>query len=158
MVDVNEVKRVACSLNDKYYKLLLLVGASGNGKTSVINEICSDNAYRYVNLNLVLSEKLKDVPIKERGYYVQDLTDNIMKDNPGDFLVLDNIEIIFSKHLQIEPLSILKNIAKYRKTIAAWQGSIKDGYLTYAEPWHEDYVRYNIDELECLYINMGRGL
>ncbi|MDI6729862.1 MAG: BREX-3 system P-loop-containing protein BrxF, partial [Thermodesulfovibrionales bacterium] len=113
---------------------------------------------RYVNLNLALSEKLKDVPIRERGYYVQDFIDDIIRDNPGDFLVLDNIEIIFSKHLQVEPLSILKNIGKYRKTIAAWQGSIKDGYLTYAEPWHEDYVRYNVDELECLYINMERSL
>lgn len=158
MVDANEVKKAACFLPDKYYKLLLLVGASGNGKTSVINKICSDNSYKYVNLNLALSEKLKDVPIKERCYYVQDFIDNIIKDNPGDFLVLDNIEIIFSKHIQIEPLSALKNISKYRKTIASWQGSINDGYLTYAEPWHEDYTRYNIDELECLYINMERSM
>lgn len=158
MVVANEVKKIAQSLNDKYYKLLLLIGLSGSGKTRVINEICGDNAYKYVNLNLSLSERLKDVPIKERGYYVQDFIDEIVRDNPGDFLVLDNIEIVFAKHLQIEPLSILKNIAKYRRTIAAWRGNIKDGYLTYAEPWHEDYVRYDIDELECLYINMERSL
>lgn len=157
MVTANEVKKIAFSLSDKYYKLLLLVGASGNGKTSIINEICKDHAYKYVNLNLALSERLKGVSIIDRGYYLQDFIDNLIRDNPGDFLVLDNIEIIFSKHLQIEPLSLLQNIAKYRKTIAAWQGSIKDKYLTYAEPWHEDYVRYNIDKLECLYINMERS-
>lgn len=158
MAFINELKKLAGSLSDKYYKLILLVGVSGTGKTSLINEICGDNAYRYVNLSLALSEKLKEVPIRERGYYVQDFLDDVVRSNPGDFLVLDNIEIIFSKHLQIEPLGALKNIAKYRKTIVAWQGRIKNGSLTYAEPIHEDYVKYSLDELECLYINMERGL
>ena len=154
MALVADVKKKANYLSQKYYKLLLLVGPSGAGKTRLINEICGDNAYTYVNLNLALSEKLKKVPIEDRAYHVQDFIDNIIRYNPGDFLVLDNIEIIFSRHLQIDPLNVLKNIGKYRKVIVAWQGSIKDRYLTYAEPWHEDYVIYNIDELECLYIEI----
>ena len=154
MALVAEAKKKAELLYERYYKLLLLVGSSGTGKTRLINEICGDNAYTYVNFNLVLSKKLKDVAIEDRAYCVHEFIDEIVRDNPGDFLVLDNIEIIFSKHFQIDPLSVLKNISKYRKTIAAWQGVIKDRYLIYAEPWHEDYIRYSIDELECLYIEV----
>jgi hypothetical protein len=74
--------------------------------------------------------------------------------NTYKYLVLDNIEIIFSEHLQIDPLGVLKNISKYQETITAWPGYIKDGYLTYAEPWHKDYVKYSLNELECLYMNL----
>ncbi|NSW90430.1 MAG: BREX-3 system P-loop-containing protein BrxF [Firmicutes bacterium] len=160
MADIGEFKELAASLSSEYYKLLLLVGGSGRGKTSFIRKICSEDTdkYRYINLNRALSEKLKEIPIAERCYYVQDYIDDIVKDNPGDFLVLDNIEIIFSRHLQVEPLRLLKNISKYRKTITAWPGSIKDGYLTYAEPWHKDYVKYSLNDLECLYINLERGM
>lgn len=158
MAFINEVKKMSNSMLDKYYKLILLIGKNGSGKTSLINELCAANTYSYINLNLALSEKLKDVPIGDRCYCVQDFIDEIIRNASGDFIVLDNIELIFSKHLQLEPLGVLKNIAKYRKTIVAWQGSITNGYLTYAEPTHEDYVKYKMDELECLYINLERGL
>lgn len=158
MAFVNEIKKLSNSLSDKYYKLILLIGKSGSGKTSLINELCTTDSYSYINLNLALSERLKDVPIGDRGYCVQDFIDEIIRNISGDFLVLDNIELIFSKHLKLEPLGALKNIAKYRKTIVAWQGSITNGYLTYAEPTHIDYVRYKIDDLECTYINLERGL
>jgi hypothetical protein len=154
---IGEFKRLIALLPKKYYKLLLLVGSSGGDNISFINEICSDNAYRYryINLNYALSKRLKEIPIGERGYYVYECIDNIVDDNESDFLVLDHIEIIFSKHLQIEPLRTLKNIAKYRKVISAWPGHIKDGYLTYAEPWHKEHVRYSLSKLECLYICKG---
>lgn len=158
MAFINELKRLTGSLSDKYYKLILLVGGSGTGKTGLLRELCEDNAYGYVNLNLALSGKLKDVPIEERCYHVQDFIDEIVRNAPGDYLALDNIEMIFSRHLRIEPLGTLKNIAKYRKTIAAWQGSIVNGYLTYAAPGHEDHVKYKAEELECSYINLERGL
>lgn len=158
MAFVKELKKMAGSLSEQYYKLILLVGTGGTGKTSLINEICRNDAYTYANLSLALSEKLKEVPIAERGYFVQDFIDDIIRSVSGEFLVLDNIELIFSKHLQIDPLGTLKNIAKYRKTIVAWPGSIKHGQLIFAEPAHEDYVKYSRDELECLLINMERGL
>ncbi|CEO87395.1 BREX-3 system P-loop-containing protein BrxF [Syntrophaceticus schinkii] len=158
MAVINEFKKSVLTLPDMYYKLLLLVGSSGAGKTAIIKKICIDNKYRYVNFNHALSKKLKDIPIGDRCYSIHDCIDEIAEDNVSDFLVFDNIEIIFSKHLQIEPLRTLKNIAKYRNIIAAWSGSIKDGYLTYAEPWHDDYVRYSLSDLECIYINIERGI
>lgn len=146
------------SLTDRYYKLVLVIGGSNTGKTSLFKQICNDNTYEYINLNLALSEKLKEIPKDDRCYLIQDYMEGIVRSKDGEVIVLDNIEMIFSKHLQVEPLGILKNIAKYRKIIVAWPGSIKDGYLTYAEPAHEDYIRYCLDELECLYMNMERGL
>ena len=127
-----------------------------------MNYMNNNYEYKYINLNLALSEKLKEIPLTERCLYVQDYIDEIIntasRNNSSDILILDNNEIIFSKHLQIDPLRLLKNISKYRKVISAWPGSIKDEYLTYAEPWHNDYVKYSLNDLECLYINLDRGI
>lgn len=157
MATLHKISQYAATLSSLYYKLLLLVGGSGAGKTKLLKEICANSGGNYLNLNLALAAKLKEIPLAERCYHIDDFIDEILRSYPGDLLMLDNIEILFSRHLQIDPLRTLKNISKYRKAIAAWPGIIEDGYLIYAEPWHKDCVKYPISELECLYINLERG-
>jgi len=215
LIDFSEFNGLLDSLSNEYYKLLLLIDGNETIKKNLIKNICGNsyndanycinscNSYknyelpnetnlqkykfRYINLGLVLSKKLKEVPKAERCYYVQDYIDEIInnkeelpsnvycdvqdstcsstnsiinkyRDSENEILVLDNIEIIFSKHLKIDPLKRLKNISRYRKIIAFWPGYIKDEYLIYAEPWHKDYIRYHLNELECLYINFERSV
>lgn len=155
---VEDIERIVKLFPQQYYKLLLLIGPSGSGKTFVLKKCMQVLMCKYINLNLELSRKLKEIPVVERCYYVQDYIDEIVKNNDSDIIIFDDIEILFSKHLKIDPLSALKNISKYKKFIAAWPGYIKGGYLVYAEEGHEDYIRYNLNELECSYLNLGRGI
>jgi len=141
-------------LQDHYYKLLLLVGGSGAGKTGILKSICESHSGKYINLNLALSAKLKDIPLSERSYHIGDYINEIISEHPGEFIAVDNIEILFSSHLKADPMRTLLNISKYKKTIAAWPGSVKDNYLVYAEPWHKDYVKYPVNKIECLYIDL----
>lgn len=106
----------------KYYKLILLVGPIGSGKTQILKKISSDYNYDYINLNLKLSEKLINIPFEERCYYVDDFMEEILFQSKTDVTILDNIEILFSNHLKIDPLKLLKNISRYRKIIASWGG------------------------------------
>ncbi|HHW03146.1 MAG TPA: BREX-3 system P-loop-containing protein BrxF [Thermoanaerobacterales bacterium] len=50
---------------------------------------------------------------------------------------MDNTEILFEKHLKLDPIGTLKNISRYKKIIASTRGIIKDDCLVYARPGEE---------------------
>jgi len=59
-------------------------------------------------------------------------------------VLLDNIEILFDVHLKQDPLRLLQGLSRNRTVVAAWNGSIVDGHMTYAVPDHPEYRRYPI--------------
>ncbi|MDI3501673.1 MAG: hypothetical protein PWP22_1444 [Thermoanaerobacter sp.] len=141
----------------KYYKLILLVGPIGSGKTQILKKISSDYNYDYINLNLKLSEKLINIPFEERCYYVDDFMEEILFQSKTDVTILDNIEILFSNHLKIDPLKLLKNISRYRKIIASWGGIYVNGILTYAEIGHSEHRKYKKNDLDVIVISIEGG-
>jgi len=141
----------------KYYKLILLVGPIGSGKTKLLKRISADYNYDYINVNLQLSEKLINIPLEERCYYVDDFMEEILFQSKTDVTILDNIEILFSNHLKIDPLKLLKNISRYRKIIASWGGIYVNGILTYAEIGHSEHRKYKKSDLDVIVISIEGG-
>lgn len=67
-------------------------------------------------------------------------------------MVLDNLEILFDKDLQQDPLRLLQSISRNRAVVASWNGSINSGRLLYAEPGHPEYRSY--DTVDALIVSM----
>jgi hypothetical protein len=125
-------------------KTILIVGHHGSGKTRVINRIVEEKRLTRINLNLELGKRLVELPEKRRSLKVVSVLDDILdeyKNNPRQIL-LDNIELLFSVELQIEPLHLLENCGKSRSIVAAWPGELNNGTLVYAEPGHHEYKAY----------------
>ena len=59
-------------------------------------------------------------------------------------VLLDNIEILFDVHLKQDPLRLFQGLSRNRTVVAAWNGSIVDGHMTYAVPDHPEYRRYPV--------------
>jgi hypothetical protein len=59
-------------------------------------------------------------------------------------VLLDNIEILFDVHLKQDPLRLLQRLSRNKTVVAAWNGTIVDGHMTYAVPDHHEYRRYPI--------------
>ncbi|MCH7944758.1 MAG: BREX-3 system P-loop-containing protein BrxF [Armatimonadetes bacterium] len=61
--------------------------------------------------------------------------------------LLDNIEILFDVTLEQDPLRLLEGVSRNRTIVAAWNGTLENGYLSYATPDHPEYRRYPRREL-----------
>jgi hypothetical protein len=65
-----------------------------------------------------------------------------------DILLMDNIEILFDRSLQLDPLELLKRHAHSRRVVAVWpgqlQGDEKSGRLTYADMGHPEHQDYSL--------------
>jgi hypothetical protein len=67
-------------------------------------------------------------------------------------LALNNIELLFEPSLQQEPLALLQELSRNKSLIVAWGGSYNEQtrVLTYAEPGHPEYRRYERPEVIVL--------
>jgi dephospho-CoA kinase len=125
-----------------YHRLVLLVGNSGTGKTTLLQAMASELGAEVINLNLALSQQLLELITKQRSLHVSEILDQIIKINQ-QIVFLDNIEILFDKSLKQDPLRLLQTISRNRSVVASWNGAIKSGNLIYAEPSHPEYRIYH---------------
>ncbi len=106
-----------------FYRLVVVAGPPGSGKTRALKQLQSVKGWSLLNLNRDLSERLLD------------LTSN------QTVTMLDNIGLLFHPALEQEPLRALQMAARNQTVVVAWQGSFGDGKLVYAAPDHPEYRR-----------------
>lgn len=139
-----EIKDKLKEIDSAYYRLILIVGDDSSQRTALLKSLPGI----YVNIGLALSEMLLKFPQEERAYEVSDCFSQLLRGIDKEPVLADNIEILFSPHLRINPLKVLKNESRYRKMVVAWPGLLKNGRLVYAEYGHPEYKVYREDEIE----------
>ncbi len=84
--------------------------------------------------------------MRQRALNLPRLLDDVVH-KTDDLVLLDNIEILFDVQLKQDPLRLLQRLSRSKTVVAAWNGSIVRGRLTYASPGHREYRHYPIDGL-----------
>ena len=137
-----ELEQLLPDVGRQYHRLVLVIGPAGSGKTPLLKELCRRQSLPYLNVNLALSQRLLDLTSKERPLRVRRLLEDVIGELPGDAVVLDNIELLFNPALHQDPLACLQALSRNRTLIASWSGAYTQDVLTYAEPGHPEYRRY----------------
>jgi Cdc6-like AAA superfamily ATPase len=146
-----EVKHHLKTAEGLYYKLVLLVGDSGSGKTAVLHSIADELDVPVMNVNLELSTKLLDLTAKQRVTRLPKIFDEITEKS-SSVLVLDNLEILFDKELKQDPLKLLQRMSRNDYVVASWNGKVTGRKLTYASQDHPEYRNYEqVDDLIGLF-------
>ncbi len=137
-----------------YHRLVLLVGGTGSGKTAVLRDVADDLGAPVININLALSSELLELTAKQRSLRLSGILDRIV-DKTQSPVILDNLEILFDKDLQQDPLRLLQGISRNRTVVASWNGVFTDGRLSYAETGHPEYRSY--DSVDALIVGMDES-
>lgn len=128
-----------------YHRLVLLIGETGSGKTALLRKLANDLDTEVINLNLALSAALLELTTKQRTLRLPALLSEIVAKAQTP-LFLDNIEILFDPALKQDPLRLLRGISRNRPMVVAWNGTMHNGKLFYAEPGHPEYKSYDIGD------------
>lgn len=148
-----DIKDAVFAATQNYSKLVLIVGLPKSGKTSLLSSYASSLGTSVINVNMYLAERLLELNKRERTTHVHQILSQLKADanNP---LLLDNTEILFDRHLALDPIRLLQQLARNQAVVASWGGRILDGKLTYATSSHPEFVSKNEDEVDAVIINM----
>ncbi|WP_430232593.1 BREX-3 system P-loop-containing protein BrxF [Nitrosomonas communis] len=136
-----------------YYRLVLLVGETGSGKTSVLQNVAEEFGAFVININQALSIELLELTVKQRSLRLPGILNQIV-DKAQTPVVLDNLEILFDKDLKQDPLRLLQSISRNQAIVASWNGNIISGRLLYAETGHPEYRSY--DSVDALIVEIRK--
>lgn len=137
----------------QYFRLVILVGASGSGKTAILQSVVQKLGCPLVNVNLELSKKMLELTRAQRSRQVEGLFKEVIAAESGDVILLDNLEILFDTALEVEALRLLQVSSRNRTVVASWNGSFREGALTYAEPGHPEFIQ--IKQTEAVVVTIG---
>jgi hypothetical protein len=130
-----------------YHRLILVVALLGAGKTAALQEVAKHTGYHYINVNLELSRCMLELTQRQRQLQVSRLLQSIIRTSHAQAVLLDNLELLFDVSLKLDPLRCLQDLARDKTIVAAWNGTITAGHLTYATPDHPEYRRYALEDL-----------
>lgn len=145
------IKRSLLAADGLYYRLVLLVGKSGSGKTTALRALAESMGSAVINVNLNLSASLLELNAKQRVLRLPELLAR-MTDDVKPPVIFDNLEILFGRDLRQDPLRLLQGLSRNRSVVASWNGTASGGKLLYAETGHPEYRCY--DSVDALIVTM----
>ena len=137
-----QIMRKVKQTDELYNRLLLVVGPTGTGKTTALQDVRDRIGAPLFNVNLELSRQMLELTERQRNLQLPRLLRTIVSGGDDETILLDNIELIFDVCLKQDPLRLLQGLSRNRTVVAAWNGAIDGDSLIYAVPSHLEYRRY----------------
>jgi chloramphenicol 3-O-phosphotransferase len=140
---LDRLNRLAEEATELHSRLVLVVGKPGSGKSNLLREFAVLRGSQVLNLGLKLAFRLVNLPKRQRALHAASaLRDAVLAHAAGDLVVADNLEILFDRSLQMDPLDALRRLSHGRTLVVAWPGALISGRLSYAPPEHPEHQDY----------------
>lgn len=146
---IDKLKHLVEEVGALQSKLVLLIGPPNSGKTALLHTFAQSMGVTPLNVGAELGRRLAGMPQRQRHLQTTTILRELADQHaPGDLLLLDNIELLFDRSLQLDPLDLLKRHAHAKHVVAVWpgelQGDTKAGRLIYADMGHPEHQDYSL--------------
>lgn len=148
---IKQLKKALQTTAHDRHKLILVLGGFGAGKTELLRATAVATEGAYLNLNLALTERLRQLP---RSRYADGVTVHAEIDRlcdelsqHGRPLFIDNVELLFSPELgKVNPIDTFKRISRQRPVVLALPARRDGAYAKYSAIGRADYLRMEIGD------------
>jgi hypothetical protein len=136
------IESVLQQINGRRHRLILLVEEDQYKLKQMLVEVSSKHEFPILNMNLLLSEELLNVPKDRRARKVGEIAEKIILQQDHEVICLCNIELLFEHSLQLNPNKLFEELSKRKTLIVGWNGKLKNSVLSFAESGHQDFRSY----------------
>ena len=146
---IERLERLVDELGALHSKLVLLIGPLNAGRSVLLHSLAQKKGIKPLNVGAELGSRLASIPQRQRHLQTTTILRELADQRAtGDLLLLDNIELLFDRSLQLDPLDLLKRHAHARRVVAVWpgelQGDARTGRLIYADMGHPEHQDYSL--------------
>ena len=150
---IEKLKHLVDEVGALQSQLVLLIGPPHSGKTALLHALAQNKGVTPLNVGAELGGRLAGMPQRQRHLQTTTILRELADQHaPGDLLLLDNIELLFDRSLQLDPLDLLKRHAHAKRVVAVWPGELqgelnantRTGRLTYADMGHPEHQDYSL--------------
>jgi hypothetical protein len=114
------------ALKKKKYRLLLIIGRPGSGKSKYLQNYSKQVGIPILDLDFILGKQLPD---GRDADYVYDFLNGFLDTYKPEQVLIDKKAILYNKDSKIDLLDFLKELSLKKIVIATWNGYTEDGKL-----------------------------
>ncbi|RWD51596.1 MAG: BREX-3 system P-loop-containing protein BrxF [Mesorhizobium sp.] len=147
-VEIDQLDALVSEIGFLNSKLLLLIGGPGAGKSRLIAELSKRRSVPVLNVGASLGAVLLLKPTVRRRVEAANLLRELADRSAiHNLLLLDNLELLFDRTLELNPIDLLKRLAHARSVVAVWPGDLQNGRLSYGAAAHPEHRDYGVEGL-----------
>jgi hypothetical protein len=155
-IDFAGLVEIVGNLRSAANKLLILVAPPGAGKTQLVTKLASSFGLPVINIGKDASQQLLALTVRQRKLKVEEIIGNLIRGTDHDVVCVDNTELLFDPALSLNPLGLLRNLARDRLVIATWNGMLEDTSLVYGYPDHPEYFKQTVHGFPIVSVSEGK--
>lgn len=145
---VEQLDRVVEGVGALHSQLVLLVGKNEIASSAVLSDYARHRGVTPLNVGGELGSRLAALPVRQRALSAPEVLRELADKHTAEGrLLLGKIELLFDRSLRLDPLDLLKQLARARRVVAVWPGKLQDGRLVYAEMGHPEHQNYGLEGL-----------
>lgn len=138
------------ALKKKKYKLLLIIGRPGSGKSKYLQNYSKQVGIPILDLDFILGKQL---PEGKDSDYVFDFLNGFLDTYKPEQVLIDKKAILYNKDSKIDLLDFLKDLSLKKTVIATWNGYTENGKLIHVCDKLQKDFEYDLSD-EYAYIEL----
>lgn len=139
------IEQKLAALEEAKYKLVLIIGRPGSGKSKLMHEYSQNSGVPILDLNRILGET---IPAGKDADYVYGFLNGFLSTYKQSIVLLDRKKILYDVDSNIDMLEFLKELSINKYVVATWNGYIDNGKLVHIRHNFPN-LEYDIETLEC---------
>jgi len=137
---VTEIERGVVKAASRFFKLVLLVGGRDEDRSAALREYSRSVGVHPLSIGVRLAESLVSSPTRIRPVRAVEEFRCALAERDADAVVLlDHLNVLFLRELQLDPLKLLRDGARNRVVVANWPGVCQGQRLEYAVSGHPEH-------------------
>ena len=143
--------QVVDELQRKKYKLLLLIGRPGSGKSKYLNNYSKEKGIPILDFDSILG---KQIPEGKDANYVYDFIRGFLETYKPEEILIDKKRILYQEDSPIDLLDFLKELSTKKTVITTWNGYTKDDKLVHVCEALNREIEYDLASIDCAYLEL----